>query len=199
MNTWVSTDWHKDHKNIVLPTYENRPENFDDLIVDRHNEVMAPEDILVCLGDVIFGMNKEELDKYLSRFICRKKILVRGNHDKFPTEWYLDKGFDVVCQQIVLKGILLSHHPTPLGTDHVLNVHGHFHRALHRQDESHWYPMSNRHVLLACEYTDYYPVSTGDLRNGRYTVDNVVYFRKGCKNGLEARDSFSAEASSAKS
>lgn len=195
MKWWISTDWHRQHANIVLPTYEYRPSNHSELLLERHNEVMKPEDGLLCLGDVIFGMHKELLHEYLSQFKCRTKILCRGNHDKFPTEWWLDQGFDMVCQEIVLKNVLFSHHPTMLGQDHVMNVHGHLHRALHRADEVHWYPTSNRHVLLSAEYTDYYPISIGDLKSGKYTVDGVVYYKEGCKNGLEAKEYHFAEVS----
>jgi calcineurin-like phosphoesterase family protein len=196
MKWWASTDWHRDHANIVLPTFEGRPENHSELLLERHNELMSDEDGLLCLGDVIFGMQKNNLHEYLNQFRCRLKVLVRGNHDKKPTKWYLDQGFDMVCDQIVLKGILFSHHPAMLGSDHVLNVHGHEHRGLHRDDEKFWFPRTERHILLSAEYADYYPVSIGDLKNGRYTVGGKVYFKKGCSNGYEARDRHLAEESS---
>ena len=188
MKWWVSTDWHKDHLNIMLPEYESRPPGFEDMLVERHNEVMSPEDGLLCLGDVVFGMEKERLDEYLARFNCRTIVLIRGNHDKKRDEWYLNKGFSMVCDQMVIRGVLFSHHPTMLGLDHILNVHGHHHRGLHRSDEKHWYPASERHVLLSAEYADYYPVSIGDLIMGKWTVDNKVYFSKGCRNGYQARE-----------
>lgn len=197
MQTWISTDWHKDHANII--TYENRPDNFAELLVARHNELMAPNDTLLCLGDVIFGDNKDSLGDYLSRFKCRTKVLILGNHDKMSPEWYLDQGFSMVCQQIVLKSILFSHAPAMIGKDHALNVHGHFHRNLHRDKERHWYPKSSRHVLLSCEFTDYYPISLGDLRNGRFTYNGTVYFRKGYTNGFDARNSFLATEGSPES
>lgn len=185
MHWWVSTDWHIEHANIIA--YERRPPNHTELLIERHKELLNKDDGLLCLGDVIFGERKDNLREYLDAIECKVKVLMLGNHDKKPTEWYLEQGFDMVCQQIVLNDILFSHAPTMLGQDHALNVHGHLHRATHRAKEMHWYQRSERHVLLSAEYTDYYPISLRDLRNGRYTVDGVVYFIKGCTNGHEAK------------
>lgn len=176
MKHWVSTDWHIDHANILK--YEDRPVDHTELLIARHNEVMEPKDILICLGDVIFGMKKDELHLYLDKLRCRTKWLVLGNHDTRPREWYMDQGFDMVCDQLVIRGVLLSHAPTQLGIDHIINVHGHFHSNSHREEDDHWYNRDERHVLLSVENTNYYPIQLGELKNGRYTYDGVVRFQK---------------------
>lgn len=172
MNYWITTDWHFNHEDIKK--FEGRPDNFEALIIKRHNEVMKPEDVMICLGDTIFARRKE-LGNYLEQFRCRKKILVRGNHDDhFTDSWLMTQGFDFVCDSLTIGAILLSHAPLKLSKDIALNVHGHMHSGIHRQDEI-WYPYySDRHVLLGLENTRYYPVSLQDVKNGRWTVDGVI-------------------------
>ena len=38
MKYWVTTDWHLNHENIKK--YEYRKDGFEQLIIQRHNEVM---------------------------------------------------------------------------------------------------------------------------------------------------------------
>lgn len=169
MNTWITTDWHFNHENIKV--FEGRPDNFESLIVENHSEVIRWEDTMICLGDTIFA-RKNELRSYLDQIPCRSKVLVRGNHDDhFTDSWLMNQGFNMVCDAMIIRGVLLSHAPMKLSDDIVLNVHGHMHSGKHRQDEV-WYPYyCDRHVLLGLENTRYYPVSLEDVINRRYTKE----------------------------
>jgi calcineurin-like phosphoesterase family protein len=98
------------------------------LIVKNHKRLIAPQDILINLGDIIF-YNSTNLAGYLKQLPCRH-ILVRGNHDKKSDGWFINQGFSMVCEMLVMKGVLLSHHPveTPqLPKDIKLTINGHLH------------------------------------------------------------------------
>lgn len=159
---WLITDTHWNDPDIV--NYCNRPENFGELIVKNCRKVVAPQDIVIHLGDVIFD-RAGELDKYLSK-IPGTKIMVRGNHDNRPDNWYITKGFAFVCDSLVLGDVVLSHIPLEKFSDGVrINIHGHFHNLDFRKNDpkvaSYYNPIL--HKLLAMEYTNYCPVDLVDF------------------------------------
>lgn len=128
---WVISDTHFYHANMMK--FEDRPEDFDNQIIRNWNDKVGHDDIVIHLGDIIFGNNKEvELPKLMRR-LNGTKILTIGNHDNFEPQFYLEAGFDFVVDYFVLNGIAFSHAPvTPLPEKVKLNVHGHFHRSAHR-------------------------------------------------------------------
>lgn len=161
MKYWLTTDWHLNHKNIIK--YENRPEDYMEQIKKRHCEVIKPEDVLINLGDVIFG-EKHFLTEFLKDIPAKKKILVRGNHDERNTDtFYYNAGFDFVCDSLTIDYFLFSHAPMELTEYYRGNVHGHFHSNGHRSEEI-WYTTSDRHYLISIENTNYYPVNFDVIR-----------------------------------
>lgn len=157
MKTWITTDLHLQHANMHLrpQDFGNRPDNYEVLIRDRHNEVISPGDLVICLGDVIFG-DKSKLPFYMAE-LQGNWVLVRGNHDSHhDDDWWISCGFKSVYTALVYHGVLFTHVPQPhLVAGAVLNVHGHFHNTDHRTYE---YPTFPHNKLLAIEHTDYYPV-----------------------------------------
>jgi calcineurin-like phosphoesterase family protein len=131
MKIFVISDTHFNHENIKK--YENRPDDFNKQIVFNWTNAVNAEDLVIHLGDVIFGQEKE---KHLANFLKvlpGKKVLTRGNHDPKDWDWYMNLGFDFVCDYFVYNDLVFSHVPlTPLPRQARLNIHGHFHRGLHR-------------------------------------------------------------------
>lgn len=81
--------------------------------------------VLYVLGDV--AMNESMIER-LNDFKCRK-ILVRGNHDTYKLDKYLEV-FEEIHGFIKYKGMWLSHcpiHPQEMFRAEV-NVHGHIHK-----------------------------------------------------------------------
>ncbi len=81
---WLISDTHFSHKNILLPSYSNRPfRNVDHMnheMVERWNALVKEEDLVLHLGDFAMGP-QTECEPILKRLTGRK-VLVRGNHDK---------------------------------------------------------------------------------------------------------------------
>src|SRR3990167_9246166 len=138
MKIWLIGDTHFNHKKLLQ--YENRPKDFNRIIIQNWNKVVSTDDIVIHLGDVILGQDstlKEILGNCLGR-----KILTRGNHDHHSMQWYMQRGFDFACDYFVYKNIAFSHAPlTPLpfrtsdenyNKQVSLNIHAHFHHGNHR-------------------------------------------------------------------
>lgn len=156
---WLITDthWNADFEG-------RRPDNYAMTLSTNCCKVIAKQDILIHLGDVI-NDRQGELGAWLSiSGDCKTKILVRGNHDKNKDSWYLNKGFNLVCDQLVIKNVVLTHIPTSIFPDGVvLNIHGHFHnnsleRCFEIEPQLKSFYCLEKYKLLAMEYTDYKPV-----------------------------------------
>lgn len=141
MKIWIIADTHFYHENIKK--FQGRPEDFNEQIIKNWNKVIACDDLVIHLGDVLFGMNKEQTLPSLMATLPGKKILCRGNHDLNPALWYMERGFDFVCDYFVSSDIAFSHVPlTPLPFQTMennqklvkWNIHGHFHRPKQQSD-----------------------------------------------------------------
>lgn len=173
MNFYITSDWHLNHQNIK--TYCQRPDDFTELILKRHNQTVTDNDTVFMLGDVAIG--KKALAVDLIRQMKGRLILVRGNHDRDKScGWWMENGFDFACDSFVFRHVLFTHEPygswqkdraelsLPQGCEY--NVHGHLHNiwdGFHPDDgkiaET---PIKLRYPwqrLFAIEYTDYKPVS----------------------------------------
>ena len=82
MNTYVVSDTHFNHENVIR--YSNRPyasvEEMNEALIANWNNVVKPEDVVICLGDFALG-NKDDIPGIVAR-LNGMKILVRGNHDR---------------------------------------------------------------------------------------------------------------------
>lgn len=126
-------------------------------LVRRHNEVVRPEDHVYFLGD--FAINKGGL-KYAARMMGHKR-LVRGNHDIFKTNEYIEAGFQEIygCRVWPKHNLIFTHiplHPDCLNSRNWINIHGHLHSNL-IMETSGKIP-DKRYRNVCAEQTDYYPI-----------------------------------------
>ena len=175
MKIYIITDTHFNHPQMVQ--YCNRPVNFEEKI--KSGLLDLPKDcLLIHLGDVCIGMDNE-VHEFISS-LPYKKILIRGNHDRKADKYYLDHGWDFVCDQFTGtyfgKKIMFSHTPVAYDGKFDLNIHGHFHNQLPRllkkewvvkgEEERNHYDLSvltGRHKVIAIENTFYRPVNLQNL------------------------------------
>lgn len=128
-NTWIISDTHLGHANMVKLC--NRPLNFNEKIVEKWEKLVKPEDIILHLGDlsIFFGPTSKMWANRASE-LPGEKYLIRGNHDKFENY----PGFAIVPNQIATieqTRILFSHEPTEKKTSWDINIHGHMHGNTH--------------------------------------------------------------------
>lgn len=86
MKTWITSDLHFGHKNIMsfCPTararFRNDLDYMNEAMVKEWNDLIASEDLVYILGDVAF-LPAQKAAEYMTR--CNGiKILVEGNHDR---------------------------------------------------------------------------------------------------------------------
>lgn len=177
---WLIGDTHFDHMNMCK--HCGRPENFNQLIVHHWRKMIAPDDLVYHLGDVYFGKRSRFFD--CVKELPGQKILIKGNHDKEKTEWYLTHGFVVVFEfasiiakmkvgknHIIGMRVLLSHVPTNIPkfdtySNTTINIHGHFHNNdITKCEKEMVSKLTKNHYLFSLEETKYKPVL---LQNALY-------------------------------
>ena len=170
MATWITSDLHLNHYQVTVLerfnldrnglTHITTVEQYNEMIINHINSVVAPEDTLYILGDFVFGGT--DVTVHLLKRINGYKILVLGNHDHFKVTQGLKMGFDEVYDHPIYlpEGhgkVLLSHYPLKEAYDNpyiVYNLHGHLHDSY--LDLPNYY---NMNIAL----TGYYPVNLETL------------------------------------
>ena len=99
----------------------------NEVMIERHNAVVRPQDTVYFLGDVVINKRYLELVKKMNG----KKRLVRGNHDIFKDNEYRDVGFEQIHGvRVFVDKFIFSHiplHPDCVTDRYRVNVHGHLH------------------------------------------------------------------------
>ena len=170
--TYIVSDLHIGHENIKK--YCNRPENYEQLIINNWKSTVQSHDIVIDLGDVCFS-NKEYLEPII-RDLPGTKILVRGNHDRNKSNnWFLNVGYSFVCKKIEISRVILSHFPAILNEKEIelgiINIHGHFHNIKRRKWEERYKDrLTDNHYLLAPEYVNYKPILLERAKNKKFVI-----------------------------
>lgn len=80
MKIYLVSDWHFNHNKSFLfePRGFTNIQDMNEAIIKNHNEIVAPEDVVYCLGDCMLGNNEEGIN-------CIKQLngnlhIIRGNH-----------------------------------------------------------------------------------------------------------------------
>ena len=166
---YLTSDTHWGHAGVCkflnpdgtkLRPWDN-PEEMDEYMVKVWNETVKPNDKVYHLGDVV--INRKAL-KTLSR-LNGEKILIKGNHDIFRINEYLEYFKDIRSYH-VMNGMILSHiplHPQQLYRFGA-NIHGHLHG--NRVMKRNWYGkkvIDPRYYSVCVEQTEFKPVLFEDV------------------------------------
>lgn len=120
MKLFALSDHHFGHQNIIkycnrsTDSIENRRltalEDAKTMIL-AHNAVVQDNDLVVFGGDVqASNLGREWISKIIPKLKGRK-ILIRGNHDHFSDEKYIEMGFESVHDVLVLDEYCFCHYP----------------------------------------------------------------------------------------
>jgi calcineurin-like phosphoesterase family protein len=131
-NIFLISDTHFGHVGVTQFLRDDgtklRPwgniEEMDEALVSNWNSVVNPKDKVYHLGDVV--INRKHLKTLLR--LNGEKVLVKGNHDIFRINEYLEHFKDVRGYHI-LDNLIMSHipiHPDSRGRFKG-NIHGHLH------------------------------------------------------------------------
>jgi len=127
----------------------------DEALVENWNKVVGPKDKVYHLGDVAIARRGLKILKRLNG----TKILIKGNHDIFRIEEYLEYFKDVrACGK---KGdYVLSH--VPMHPDCLSRFKGNIHGHLHAYNVLQNNELDKRYVCVSVEQTDFAPIAWED-------------------------------------
>ncbi|MDD5002406.1 MAG: metallophosphoesterase [Thiomonas arsenitoxydans] len=160
---WVWSDLHLGHEAILRHArrpFGNAQHMAAELQARALAAGMAPDDWLICPGDLAF-IGDAEVRAWL-RGIPGRKVLILGNHDvdgrhhKNPLRWGLEGVTDSLELTLGSTRLWLTHYPIdaallPAG---VVNVHGHIHQHLVE---------GQKHLNVCVEHTGYRPLRLDEV------------------------------------
>lgn len=164
---WVIGDTHFGHRALTgeradKSRHQIRPfdtvAEMDEAMIERWNAVVKQHDTVYHLGDVNIPARSLALVGRLNG----RKILVKGNHDIFPIENYLEYFEDIRAYKVYKHKILLSHMPVHPGQfpRFSANIHGH----LHERTVTNLFGLIDpRYYCVSVEQTNYAPVNLDEV------------------------------------
>lgn len=193
--TFLISDTHFGHWGVCKFMHHNgvdklrpwdNPNEMDEAMVERWNAIVKPADKVYHLGDVV--INRKAL-KTVQR-LNGDKVLIKGNHDIFRLNDYLDAGFRDVRAYHVMNGMILSHIPVHdnqlyrFGTC----IHGHLHsnrvmkpRGVEAKTGKILYSdeIDSKYHSVCVEHTNFAPISFDDVMIRIKNEGGVVGFKNG--------------------
>jgi calcineurin-like phosphoesterase family protein len=165
--TFLTSDTHFGHRGVCQFLRDDgtklRPWNdsdeMDEALAQAWNETVRPEDKVYHLGDVAIPRRGLKILQNLHG----RKILIKGNHDIFKLNDYLEY-FDDIRGCHYLDKCILTHipvHPVNLAR-YKANIHGHLHYRRVADEEG---VIDERYQNVCVEHTNYKPIDWEEVRN----------------------------------
>lgn len=163
---WATSDYHLFHAKVI--EYDKRPfkDVFEmhEVIIDNHNSVVQPDDVVIYHGDLACNGSIEEVIKILKR-LNGTFYFLRGNHDKLLLSGEFQKLYgarftDVMVLKYGRESIFCSHYKHlvwPKSHKGALHTFGHSHGNL----ESMY--MQDRSMDVGIMTNDYYPYKYANI------------------------------------
>jgi len=160
---FFASDYHFKHPNVII--YDNRPfidiNHMADVIIEKHNSVVGPNDDFYFLGDFCF--DRKSIGQYIRR-MNGNKFFIKGNHDRSRdiAIWtnngvnYLGEQCKIVIEEIE---IVLNHFSMRVWDKHhrgAIHLFGHSHGSLDK------FP-NGRSMDVFIGNNDYYPYELTDI------------------------------------
>ena len=157
MKTWLVSDTHFGHKNIVkVKNRDGKPlrpfatiEEHDTALIANWNMLVSPDDRVFHLGDV--SLCSRDHFHVVMHQLYGRKILIKGNHDILKLQDYA-LHFEDSRSSHEIGDVLLAHIPiaeASLAPRWRGQIHGHLH-SYHVGDP--------RYVNVSAEQTDFAPL-----------------------------------------
>ena len=173
---FFTSDLHLDHGNIIK--YCNRPftdplSMTEQLILNWNNQV-STDDCVFVLGDFLWNKDIDRLNSVTNR-LNGKKVLIKGNHDYFEDQDYLNCGFSKVSNLLEVEinnnlFVLCHYQMMHWNKSH----HGSFHLYGHQHDKKQYMSnhlvykqlgMSERKMNICMDSNNYHLYSLNDIIN----------------------------------
>ena len=174
MSTYLTSDIHYGHKNLIEGLRHMSVEENNELIIKNINDIVKQKDSLIILGDLT--MDKPMLAiEFLDRLQCKNVTVVAGNHDT-PRVCRAITPFATVVGMIQKDGFAYTHcpvHESQLDFSNRYNIHGHIHvpGQIEYEPGKMWtyipdYPCpAERYYNVNLEFHDYKPIALEEIRD----------------------------------
>lgn len=170
---WFTSDEHYYHHNMLMFRFNGEQQRLfkttDEMhrvLRKKHNEVVAPDDVVYHLGDFAYGPGAKSWIQIQSLLqgLNGTHHLILGNHDHIDPFKYVEAGFASVHTSLTLhlntqggaQDITLIHDPACAG---VLSdckfIHGHTHSMGKR--------LNSNTYCVCVELSDFYPVALAEI------------------------------------
>ena len=141
-NVFFTSDCHFYHKNIIK--YCNRPfssiEEMNSILINNWNSQVNNNDLVFCLGDLLWGTDINRLNNLIKQ-LNGNIILIKGNHDFYTDEQYLNANIKKVTSLLDVtlndyKFVLCHYQLMYWNKSH----YGTFHLYGHQHDKQQYLP-----------------------------------------------------------
>jgi calcineurin-like phosphoesterase family protein len=180
-NTWVVSDTHFGHDNIV--GFCHRPEDHEQVLIAEWRKEVPDDATVIHLGDLAYRSNARFKNLIAKELTGERKLLILGNHDRQRFSFYKQSGFNIVRPFAIDYGgrvgkgqfvdVSFSHYPwsdeeegRPM-KPWEWRLHGHIHNNGYTRDG--FVPFLKNHINLSAEQTKYKPV------NLKLLIDAAVF------------------------
>ena len=185
--TFLISDTHFGHEKTctVFKRADGSPlrpftsaEEMDEVMVQRWNSLVRPNDKVYHLGDVV--INRKFL--HILGRLNGDKVLIRGNHDIFKLADYMQYFRDIRGYH-VMNGMIMSH--IPVHADSIerfgCNIHGHLHdkRVMRFKHTGATPQIDVRYHCVCVEQTDFAPISLEEVSQRIVNEGGTLGFRNG--------------------
>lgn len=152
---WASCDWHLWNKENTSK-HPYRSISYINHLAENYQKDIKPGDLWLYLGDLCDPEVAQvpKLREIISS-IPGYKVMCRGNKDTETDDYYLDLGFDAICDVCKIGIIVFSHKPVKIDPDQI-NIHGHLHSMTMSTGDY-------QHINVYCDTADNHPTSLDDV------------------------------------
>lgn len=167
------SDHHWGHANVIRMSHRpfDNVHEMNQVMFERWNEVVEPDDEVYYLGDIMFKMNPNTFVNHIFNKLNGKIYFLEGNHDTKYLKKYMDR-IEWVRDRFDLRytheekeyRFILDHYP-------IYSWNGMWRKSIHLHGHTHYntsdlYFESIGHKLnVNCEFLDYRPISIVDVIN----------------------------------
>ncbi len=179
MTDFFISDTHFYHDKIIR--YANRPFKneleMNEVLIKNWNKRVKDDDTVYHLGDVGFFRSAQQMQDLMSELNGRK-VLIKGNHDKFTKTQYKMAGFEAVTniynypvyksddlEEWVDQWFTLTHKPMVLYPEGIV-LCGHIHQQFYYQGNN---------LNMSVEMWGYQPVTVKEILSRIDWLRNNVY------------------------
>lgn len=174
MTTYVSSDHHFNHKNIIEYCDRNfrTVDEMNSVMIEKWNDVVNEDDAVIHVGDIAYTDSEETVEDYLNR-LNGNITLIEGNHDSAVDISTISIPF--AESMVIRKGkyrFFVTHRFESVPdswTEWIIHGHSHNNTPFIRYDKN--------SVNVSVDVTDYKPVSLtkissilDDMGNGQSKI-----------------------------